>query len=82
MAKGIATAAEFGVFGPEGTWLIEGHGVEPDMEVDDLPGDLQKGKDAQLDKAVQYLMDKIKAHPLKLPPVPPMIPAYPPEGHE
>jgi tricorn protease len=27
--KGVATAAEFGVFGPEGEWLIEGHGVDP-----------------------------------------------------
>ena len=35
--KGIATAAEFGVFGPEGTWLIEGHGVDPDVTVDNLP---------------------------------------------
>ena len=35
--KGIATAAEFGVFGPEGAWLIEGHGVDPDVVVDNLP---------------------------------------------
>ena len=33
---GIATAAEWGVYGPEGQWLIEGHGVVPDMEVDNL----------------------------------------------
>ena len=35
--KGIATAAEFGVYGPEGKWLIENHGVDPDMVVDNLP---------------------------------------------
>lgn len=35
--RGIATAAETGVFGPEGEWLIEGHGVEPDIVVDNLP---------------------------------------------
>jgi len=31
---------------------------------------------------VNYLMDKIKAHPLDLPGVPPALPAYPPAGHE
>jgi tricorn protease len=35
--RGIATAAEFGVYGPEGTWLIEGHGVDPDIVVDNPP---------------------------------------------
>ena len=35
--KGIASAAEDGVYGPEGKWLIEGHGVDPDVVVDNLP---------------------------------------------
>ena len=35
--NGIATAAEIGVYGPEGQWLIEGHGVDPDIVVDNLP---------------------------------------------
>ena len=35
--NGIATAAEIGVYGPEGKWLIEGHGVDPDIVVDNLP---------------------------------------------
>ena len=35
--RGIATAAETGVFGPDGDWLIEGHGVDPDIVVDNLP---------------------------------------------
>ena len=35
--RGIATAAETGVYGPEGEWLIEGHGVDPDIVVDNLP---------------------------------------------
>lgn len=33
----MATAAETGVYGPEGSWLIEGHGVDPDLIVDNLP---------------------------------------------
>ena len=53
--RGIATAAETGVFGPEGDWLIEGHGVDPDIVVDNLPHATFKGKDAQLEAAIKYL---------------------------
>ena len=55
--RGIATAAETGVYGPEGQWLIEGHGVDPDIVVDNLPHATFNGKDAQLDAAVKYLQD-------------------------
>ncbi len=69
--NGIASAAEFGVYGPEGKWLIEGRGVEPDIEVDNLPVESFKGKDAQLEFAVDYLKKLIKAKPATVPPAPP-----------
>ncbi|HTP12646.1 MAG TPA: S41 family peptidase [Bacteroidota bacterium] len=68
--RGMATAAESGVYGPEGEWLIEGHGVDPDMVVDDMPHESFGGKDAQLDAAVQYLQEQIKLHPVEVPPAP------------
>ncbi|HPT12950.1 MAG TPA: S41 family peptidase, partial [Bacteroidales bacterium] len=40
---GVATAAETGVYSPEGEWLIEGWGVEPDMVVDNKPHESFKG---------------------------------------
>ncbi|MEI9974348.1 MAG: S41 family peptidase [Ignavibacteriota bacterium] len=61
---GVATTGEEGVFGPEGKWLIEGHGVDPDMVVDNLPHATFEGKDAQLEAAIAYLQAEIKAHPL------------------
>jgi len=67
---GIATAAELGVYGPEGKWLIEGHGVDPDMVVDNLPHATFNGQDAQLEAAILYLQDMIKEKPVKLPPAP------------
>jgi tricorn protease len=71
--RGIASAAEHGVYGPEGAWLIEGHGVEPDMVVDNLPHATFKGEDAQLTAAIRYLQERIKEKP-----VPPLrVPAYP-----
>jgi tricorn protease len=69
--KGVATAAEFGVFDRDGTWLIEGHGVEPDVVVDNLPHATFKGEDAQLAAAVALLKKKLKDEPVTLPPVPP-----------
>jgi tricorn protease len=68
--RGIATAAEFGVFSPEGTWLIEGHGVDPDVVVDNLPHATFNGRDAQLEKAIEVLKQMIKDDPRDLPPVP------------
>ena len=70
---GIASAAEYGVYGPESKWLIEGHGVDPDIVVDDTPHQAFEGKDAQLDAAIKYLKEQIKEHPVILPPPP----AYP-----
>jgi tricorn protease len=68
---GIATAAENGVFGPEGQWLIEGHGVDPDIVVDNLPRETFKGKDRQLEEAVKHLQQRIKDEPIPEPKAPP-----------
>ncbi len=71
--RGIATAAEFGVYGPEGAWLIEGRGVEPDTVVDNLPHATFEGGDAQLRAGLAYLEQEIREHPVPVPPAP----AYP-----
>ena len=68
--RGMATAAEIGVYGPEGTWLIEGHGVEPDVRVDNLPRATFDGGDAQLDAAIAHLQEAILREPRPVPPVP------------
>jgi len=71
--RGIATAAEMGVYGPERQWLIEGHGVEPDIVVDNLPHSTFNGQDAQLEAAIKHLQDLIKKDPRPVP----VFPAYP-----
>jgi tricorn protease len=62
--RGIATAAEFGVYGPDGEWLIEGHGVEPDIVVDNLPHATFQGRDAQLEAAIEWLEKRIAEKPI------------------
>jgi tricorn protease len=68
---GIATAGEIGVFGPEGKWLIEGHGVDPDIVVDNLPHATYQGADAQLKAAIDLLQDEINKDPRPVPKAPP-----------
>jgi tricorn protease len=69
--RGYATAAQSGVYGPEGEWLIEGRGVEPDIEVDNLPHSTFRGEDAQLEAAIRYLRERIAEEPVDVPPAPP-----------
>ncbi|TAD85493.1 MAG: protease [Bacteroidetes bacterium] len=71
--NGVALAPFLGSYGSDSKWLIEGHGHVPDMEVDNLPNETFKGKDAQLDAAIKYLQEKIAKDPRDVPPVP----AYP-----
>ena len=69
--RGLARAPEDGVYGPEREWLIEGHGVDPDMVVDNLPHETFNGRDAQLEAAIVYLKEQIRMHPVDIPEPPP-----------
>jgi tricorn protease len=68
--NGVATAAETGVYG-DGKWLIEGHGVDPDTVVDNLPHATFAGSDAQLQAAIELLNQEIKDDPRPVPQHPP-----------
>ena len=71
--RGLARAPQTGVYGPERVWLIEGHGVDPDVIVDNLPHATFNGQDAQLDAAIAFLKEQIENHPVDVP----APPAYP-----
>lgn len=62
--RGLASAGETGVYGPDGDWLIEGHGVDPDIVVDNPPHATFKGEDAQLKAAVEHLKKQIADKPI------------------
>jgi tricorn protease len=74
---GYVTRPEFSLYGLDSKWLVENHGVEPDIVVDNRPDLVVKGQDPQLEKAVDLVMKEIQAHPKTLPPRPPDLPAYP-----
>ena len=69
--NGVATAGEIGVYSADGKWLIEGHGVEPDIIVDNPPHATFAGTDAQLQAAIDLLKQQIKEDPRPVPPHPP-----------
>ena len=75
--NGLMRAAESGQFARDGntvTWLIEGRGVVPDIEVDNPPRATFDGGDAQLDAAVTHLLRRLAEQPLPAlvaPPYPP-----------
>ncbi len=69
--QGIASVPQSGVYSEKGEWLIEQHGVEPDIEIDNLPHATYMGEDAQLDKAIDVLLTKIKRDPRLVPEAPP-----------
>ncbi|MDX6574635.1 MAG: tricorn protease [Blastocatellia bacterium] len=54
----------------DGQWIIEGHGVDPDTEVDNDPASEIAGRDPQLERGIAEVMAKLKT-PVKLPPRPP-----------
>jgi tricorn protease len=64
--NGMVRAAENGQFAVEdGRWLVEGVGVIPDVEVDNLPNDTFKGGDQQLEMAIKILAKKLQDQPIK-----------------
>ena len=79
---GYITVPEDSLYGLDSQWVMENHGVDPDMKVETDPGALLAGHDAQLEAAVNYLLGELKKHPGGLPAPPPLLPAYPPAGHE
>jgi tricorn protease-like protein/C-terminal processing protease CtpA/Prc len=61
--NGRISVPTFGFYETDGTWGIEGHGVEPDIEVLDDPSKMINGGDPQLDKAIEVALDGVAKKP-------------------
>ncbi len=61
--------SRFDLVGKE--WIIEGHGVDPDIVVDNDPALEFAGKDQQLNRGVEILLEQLKSKEKKLPTPPP-----------
>ena len=66
---GVVNVPSFTILNLKGEYIIEGYGVDPDIEVENDPKSVIAGHDPQLERAVAELMKKIVT-PVKLPPRP------------
>jgi tricorn protease len=68
--NGFITVPDARLFGANGKWFAEGHGIEPSIEVWDDPAELAKGNDPQLTRAIEEALNLIKTKPHKSQPRP------------
>jgi tricorn protease len=68
---GSVTAPRYAIYGVDGQWEVENHGIAPDVSVEELPKDFAAGHDRQLETGVQMVLDELKAHPVPEIPIPP-----------
>lgn len=60
---GTVTPPQFAPYSPwTMEWYFEGRGVEPDVEVQNLPSDVLQGNDPQLDKAIEIVLGEVKKY--------------------
>ncbi len=71
---GTVSVPESGNSSLEGQWVIEGHGVDPDIVVENDPKELIHGRDQQLEKGIEVILEKLARDPKRLPerPAPPV----------
>jgi tricorn protease len=70
--NGVVTVPDFGMFDPrKGEWLVENHGVDPDIEVENAPDLLVAGRDPQLERGIAYVLEQLEKNPPSKPKLPP-----------
>jgi tricorn protease len=71
---GTVNVPEFGFASKDGEWILEGHGVDPDIVVENRPEMVIRGEDPQLERGIKEILNKIRTEPRRLPtrPVPPV----------
>jgi len=68
---GHVTAPRYAIYGLNGNWEVENHGITPDVPVEETPKDFAAGHDVQLETGVKLVLDELKAHPIPEAPIPP-----------
>ncbi len=62
--NGAVRIAENAQYAIDGRWIVEGHGIAPDYEVENMPHARFQGTDAQLQAAIALLEQRIAAEPI------------------
>ncbi len=67
---GGITAPTLAFFDLSGKWAVENEGVAPDIEVEYTPAEVNKGRDPQLERAVQEAIKLLEQNPVRRVPRP------------
>ncbi len=76
MDGGSITAPNLAIWTADEGWVVENEGVPPDIEVEQTPADVIAGRDPQLEKAIEVVLEQLRANP----PANPERPPYPVKG--
>lgn len=76
MDGGFITAPNLAFWTEQG-FIVENEGVPPDIDVEQTPADVIAGRDPQLERAIQVVMDELKKNPPQKTP----RPAFPVRGN-
>ena len=68
---GRMVAPRGGFYDVNGEWAVEGVGISPDIEVQQNPADVIKGRDPQLERAVEEALKLMKTQAVEIKPEPP-----------
>ena len=60
---GVVTVPTFRMYHTDGKWFEEGYGVDPDIEVLDDPALMARGRDPQLEAAIEEVMRQLRENP-------------------
>jgi tricorn protease len=63
----ITTQPEYSFWFNDVGWGVENYGTDPDYDVDITPQDYRLGRDPQMDKALELILDEMKKKPFKMP---------------
>jgi tricorn protease len=70
MDGGSVTAPNLAIWTEDG-WIVENEGVPPDIEVEQTPADIAAGRDPQLERAIQEVLQALEKNPVPRPQTPP-----------
>jgi tricorn protease len=62
MDGGFITAPNLAIWTEDG-WVVENVGVPPDIEVEMWPADVIAGRDPQLEKAIEVILEQLESQP-------------------
>ncbi len=63
MDGGTVTAPRWAIYGLDGAWEVENHGIAPDVEVEQDPKLVREGHDPQLERAVRVVLEELEKNP-------------------